>query len=425
MLEKALYETLTQEGADPAEASNFTTHLLSLTATKLADGLIDPKLVLSWLLSALGAPGAVIGALVPVREAGALLPQIALARVIQARRYRRAVWAAGSALQGLAALGMGLAAFLLEGAVAGWVILGCLALLACARAACSASYKDIAARTLEKGTRGTVSGTAGTAAAAVVFAFAAALATGLLPLSPATIAAALVIAGGLWLIGAGVFLRLDEPAAEPDAAGLNTEDLARPLAEDPEFRAYLATRGLLIATALAPPFIVLLSAGEIGASGETGTELGNLGVLMIASALAAIASSYVWGRLSDASSRRTLAWSGALAAVALGVAALLGWGAQSVNAHLLAAVLFVAQIAYEGVRAGRKTHLTDMDTGNDKALYTALSNTLIGVLLLAGGLFGLLADAAGPGVVLAIFAAMAVLAAGVGLSLSEVQEEEG
>ncbi|MEC8574214.1 MAG: MFS transporter, partial [Pseudomonadota bacterium] len=56
------------------------THVAALAATKLADGLIDPKLVLAWLLNAIGAPGFLIGILVPVREAGSLLPQLALAR---------------------------------------------------------------------------------------------------------------------------------------------------------------------------------------------------------------------------------------------------------------------------------------------------------------------------------------------------------
>ncbi|MEO0939030.1 MAG: MFS transporter [Pseudomonadota bacterium] len=417
MLSKTLHSALTQDGADPEEAPRFFTHLVSLMSTKLADGLIDPKLVLSWLLSALGAPGYIIGALVPVREAGALLPQIGLARIIQSRAQRKQVWAFGSAVQGLAALGMGIAALTLDGAAAGWAVLGCLAVLACARAACSASYKDIAARTLEKGTRGTVSGTAGTVAATLVFAFAAALAVGFLPLEPWLIASTLLLAGGLWLLGAGTFATLDEPAATPDDDPLATEDLTDPILNDAEFRTYIAVRGLLIATALAPPFILLLSASA------EGRQLGNLGILIVASALAAIASSYIWGRLSDRSSRQTLIWSGGLAALALGTAAALGLVAGITSTFVLAAVLFVAQIAYEGVRAGRKTHLTDMDTGEDKALYTALSNTMIGVLLLAGGGFGLLADVLGAAWVLAIFAAMSAVAAAVALGLSEVQQD--
>ena len=90
-----------------------------------------------------------------------------------------------------------------------------------------------------------------------------------------------------------------------------------------------------------------------------------------------------------------------------------------------AAFLFVAQIAYEGTRSGRKIHLTDMDTGGRKAIYTALSNTLIGGLLLLGGGFGLLADLFGPAYVLAVFASMAALGVVVAARLSEVQSQDG
>ena len=62
------------DAACAEEPRNRLVHLVSLSATKLADGLIDPKLVLSWLITALGAPAALAGLLVPVREAGALLP---------------------------------------------------------------------------------------------------------------------------------------------------------------------------------------------------------------------------------------------------------------------------------------------------------------------------------------------------------------
>ena len=54
---------------------SYRIHLTSLALTKTADGLIDPKLVLAWLLDAIGSPGFLVGMLVPVRESGALLPQ--------------------------------------------------------------------------------------------------------------------------------------------------------------------------------------------------------------------------------------------------------------------------------------------------------------------------------------------------------------
>ena len=420
MLSEKLHDALTDDAVetDPDEARRFARHLVSLMATKIADGLIDPKLVLAWLMSALGAPGYLIGVLVPVRESGALLPQIALAREIQRRPVRKYFWAAGSFFQGVSALGIGIAALTLDGAAAGWVIIACLAVLSLARAACSASYKDILARTVAKGARGTVSGSAGTVAAAVVFGFAAALAVGIIPINVPAISLAVLVAGALWVTAALVFVRLNEPedTRASDSLGDATAILA-PLREDGEFRAYVAVRGLLIATALAPPFLIMLT----HSGGDDG--LGNLGLLLIASSLAAIASSYVWGRLSDSSSRRTLLFSALLAAVALGGAAILGLITGGLGGIWTAPlVLFVAQIAYEGVRAGRKTHLADMDTDGQKAIYTALSNTMIGVLLLAGGGFGLIANMFGPAVVLALFAGMSVLAALAALRLGEVQQ---
>jgi acyl-CoA synthetase (AMP-forming)/AMP-acid ligase II len=63
-----------------------------------------------------------------------------------------------------------------------------------------------------------------------------------------------------------------------------------------------------------------------------------------------------------------------------------------------------------------------MDTGDQKTVYTALSNSVIGVMLLIGGAAGWLADIAGPETVLAVFAAFAMASVPVSLSLSEVQD---
>lgn len=397
----------TDDAVDSRDADRFLRHLFSLMATKLADGLIDPKLVLAWIMGVVGAPGYLIGALVPVRESGALLPQILLAREIQRRRIRKVFWAAGSAVQGVAAIGIGVAALTLQGATAGWAVIGCLAVLSLARAACSASYKDIAARTIRPGERGTVSGAAGTVSATVVFAFAALLSIGWIPRDPFHVALAILCAGGLWIFAAILFAGLDEPEDEQATDGIgHVAEVLRPLQEDTEFRTYVLVRGLLISTALAPPFLVMFS----NTAGST--QLGNLGLFMLASSAAAITSSYVWGRASDWSSRYTLLLSGLLATAALGGAGIVGLTTGCIGGSGLAAgFIFVAQIAYEGVRAGRKTHLTDMDTGGQKAIYTALSNTLIGVLLVLGGGFGIMADIFGPAVVLLIFAGLSAAAA--------------
>ncbi len=404
----------------PGEARNGIVHVVSLTLTKTADALIDPKLVLSWLLTALSAPGALIGLLVPVREAGALLPQLALARRVEASPQRKRFWALGSAVQGLAALGIAAAALLLSGAVAGAAIVGCLTVLAVARSASSVSHKDALARTITKTRRGAITGLAGSVASVSVFGVGLLLATGLFEVAVAPLAAIIAVAGAAFLVAAGVFLTLREPEGGTD----NGDDdgslaaLIEPIVTDGQLRLFVAARAALAVTALAPPFIVMLSA----ASGRS--ALDQLGPLVMASTAASVLASYVWGRLSDRSSRQTLMAAGALGAVVFAVVGGAGLGFGGLGGVLgAAAAIFAAQIAYEGVRAGRKLHLTDMAEDAFRARYTALSNTLIGVALLAGGLFGLAADRFGPAPVLLAFGVIAALGAVLARGMEEVQED--
>ncbi|MEO1642039.1 MAG: MFS transporter [Pseudomonadota bacterium] len=405
------------------QPGNFLTHVVSLSATKTADGLIDPKLVLSWLLTALGAPAAIIGLLVPVREAGALLPQLFTAAGLRRLPQRKWAWAAGSVVQGLSALAIALAALTLEGTAAGWAIIGALAVLALARSVCSVTYKDVLGKTVSKSRRGTATGTAGSLAAAMVILFGVLLVTGLIEKN-ALVIGGLVVAGGLWIGAAALFSTLKEVQGATEGGG-NAWNAFKEnfglLAEDAQLRRFILVRGLLISTALAPPFMVALRAG--GTEGSAADAFGSLGLLVIASAGASLLSSYVWGRLSDRSSRWVLILSGVAGAVAL--AATLGLHVMEAlqAVYALPLVLFGLMIAYQGVRLGRSTHLVDMASEDTRAAYTALSNTIIGVLLLAGGGFSLMAAFFGTPTVIALMAGMSLLAAGFAFGLDEVQED--
>lgn len=298
------------------------------------------------------------------------------------------------------------------------MIIVLLAVLAMARSACSASYKDVLARTVEKGTRGKVSGSAATLGSIVVFAFAILLSIGWLPREPMIISGAIALAGCLWLAAAATFSTLkEERDTSASDADVSLAGLMRPLKDDAGFRYYIAARAQLISTALAPPFLVMLG------SGNSDTEFGNLGLLVLASSIASIASSYLWGALSDRSSRQTLMLAGGLSGATLATAAITGFLGFSATGMLVAGYVFVSQIAYEGARAGRKTHLTDMDSDGRKSLYTALSNTLIGALLLLGGILGGIADVAGVETVLLILAVLSFSAILSAYQLSEVQRD--
>ena len=87
-----------------------------------------------------------------------------------------------------------------------------------------------------------------------------------------------------------------------------------------------------------------------------------------------------------------------------------------------AAILFVLGVAHAGVRIGRKTHVVDLAGGDRKAEYVALSNTVIGILLLGtgaltGALMGVSITAA-----IGTLSALALLGAGLAMTMTNVQE---
>ncbi len=114
----------------------------------------------------------------------------------------------------------------------------------------------------------------------------------------------------------------------------------------------------------------------------------------------------------------------AVATLALGSACGIGWAAPDWLRHafVLPALLFVLMVAYQGVRLGRSTRLVDMADEDERATYTPLSNTAIGLLLVLGSAFGFVAEAYGEAALLGVFAAMCATAGVVAIGLREVQE---
>ncbi len=73
-------------------------------------------------------------------------------------------------------------------------------------------------------------------------------------------------------------------------------------------------------------------------------------------------------------------------------------------------LLFLAAVAHHGVRVGRATYLVDMADADNRAQLTAVSNTVMGVFLLAGGGLGLVDARFGTQAVLGLLGVVAVAA---------------
>ena len=411
------------ESACRAQPRNYGVHIVSLGLTKVGEGLADPKLVLAWLLDAIGTPTWALGLLVPVRESLAMLPQLAISARIRQLAIRKTVYVFGCLVQGAAIIGFGLMGWLAQmfsGTVAGIVAVLLIAVFALGRSLCSISHKDVLGKTVDRGRRGSVSGTAGTVAALVTLLLALAYSMGWIALTVPFVSTMVALGGLCWLLAAFVFGSIRE---EPGATEGGIDGLAAVIAQlgllrsNAPLRRLIVTRALLLSSALAPPFYIALS-GDSTVSG-----LGTLGPFMIASASASLVSAYVWGRLADRSSRRVLMLAATLTALANAIAAFLALAMPQLlgGSLLLPALLFVLMIAHQGVRLGRSVHVVDMADRDSRATYTALSNSVVGLILLAGGIFGVIAQWLGIGAVLAMFTLMAALAIRAAAALDEVQ----
>lgn len=411
------------EQACSEQPHNFFLHLWASLGNKLADELSSARLVLPWLMGIIGAPIWMVGLLVPIRESGALLPQVFVAGFIRLKPKRKGVWVAGAVLQALAALILAVLALTGRGSLGGAGVLIVLILLSLARGLSSIASKDVMGKTIAKRRRGTLMGWSGSVAGGATLA-----AGGVLMLlgdrpGNTALAVLLSVAALSWLLNAFCAARIKEVPGAVDG-GENAWGSVKLglslLKKDRTFLHFNVARALLLSSALALPYIALLG------QQQSGSELSGLGLLVVVSGLAGMVASPIWGKLADQSSRRVMrnAAIGTVACCLLGAS--LAWlpGAWTLSVWPYAVVYALLVIVHHGVRLGRKTYIVDMASQDDRALYVALSNTLTGVLmLLVGGVIGGLAQWLGSAALLLLLAITAVGAILSAQKLPEVEQQ--
>ena len=397
---------------------NATRIVVAQTLQNIGDRIVDAKTVLPWLLAATGAPAAFVGLLVPIRESGSLLPQAALVPWVRRQPVRKAVWVVGGAGQATAVAGMTLAAATTTGAVTGVVVLVALGVFALARSLSSIASKDVLGRTVPKGQRGQVTGLSTVMSGAV------AVTVGLgihmfggQDVNPLALAVMLGAAALVWVGATIVFASVHEPVSGQDAA-LDVGWLGYAvglLRDDAPFRRFVLARTLLLVSALSPPFVVALAAEQAGVG------FGSLGPFLIASGLAGLVGGRAFGRLADRSSRRVMMLAAGVSSLVV-VALLAGLAVPAVRGSLwlYPVVYLLLALAHTAARVGRKTYVVDLANGNQRTDYVAVSNTAMGVLLLATGAASAALAQVGVEVALAFLAALGFVGVLVARSLPEV-----
>jgi hypothetical protein len=396
---------------------NFFLNAAAVALGKTADAVANAKTTLPWLLSAVGAPGWTIMMLVPIRESGSMLPQLAIGSWVRQAPLRKWFYVAGAIVQAFALLGLCLSFVLLQGTAAGFGVLIGVIFFSLARGFCSVAAKDVTGKTVPKTRRGRVNGLSSSIAGAGTL-----LAVWLLyQLNAGFIAyvGLIALAALLWFGAAFLYAQIDE---EPGVSEGGVNGLAAALAglsllrDDIPFRRFVVARALLIGTSLTAPLIVMMAQQRSDA---------DLLFFLLAQGFAALLSGHIWGKFADQSSRLVL-FSAGVAAGFLGLMISLTdiYSAGLTRTQwFLPVCFFVLMLLHDGVRAGRKTYLVDLGGADKRTDYVAVSNTLIGAILLGAGALAALVESFGTITAILFFSLLAFVAAPFIYALPEVQIE--
>ena len=369
---------------------NFFLTLISYFFTKLADAIANMKVIIPWLMESLGVPLYLISFLVPIKESGSLIPQLIIGAYVRKIPIRKYVWCVGSLLQSLSMIGIGLVAWNMQGLQAGIAIIILIILLSLARGLNSVAAKDVVGKTIPKSRRGVLNGYSGSLAGIIVIALGIYfLLVGEKPFSPQNFGILLFMAGVFWILAALSYSKIEEFEGETDGGGNALKVAFQKLSllkSDKDFRLFVITRALFLCSVLSAPFFVII------AQEHSSSNTFLLGLFILASGLADFSSSIFWGKLSDISSKKAMII-GATITTSLGffvfVLATFYENIFSII-WIMPIVYFILTVGYQGIRIGRKTYLVDLAGGNKRTDYVAVSNTVIGIVLLFSGLVGIL-----------------------------------
>ncbi|QSX32271.1 MFS transporter [Shewanella avicenniae] len=388
---------------------NFFAYLAANSLGKIADEIGSAKLLLPWLFGSLGVPALLIGFLVPIREAGVLIPQLMVAALVRRMPIRKYVWLVGAMLSALSLFGMAWAALNYEGATAGIMMLSLLVIFSIARGFCSVSAKDVLGKTISKSRRGRLMGLSSAISGIAVLMIGLSLGSLNLANAELSIFAWLLTGGGsLWLVACLLFYQIREQPGVTEAGGNALSVAIQQIAllkTDQMLRQFVIARAMLLSVALVSPFYVLLAQQHVDSA------LMGLGALIVANGLGTSISAPFWGYLGDRASKQVMIL-GAIGAGCLGLFTFIGVRAQwpwLLNEYGFALLFMLLNIMHSGVRLGRKVFLVDMATSDTRAAYVAVSNTSIGILMLFGGLIGLLGDWFGANAIVLLLSMSALL----------------
>lgn len=402
---------------------NFFLIICSNTFTKLGDALSNPKTTIAWLMNYVNAPLSLISFLVPVRESFSMIPQILIASYIRKKPLRKWIWVLGSLMQFAAMALIAIVAVTFEGAKAGWMILLLLLVFSLSRGLCSVASKDVIGKTIPKTRRGRLNGYSTSISGILV------LPVGIYMVTISTdnlgvnfYGYLIFLSGTLWVFAAIIYSNIKEYPGESSGGKNAFREAIKKLdllVNDKPFRNFVIARSFLLCSALTAPFYVVLAQKHLGA------DISILGMFILSNGIATSISAPFWGKLADISSKQVMTRAAFITST-LGIIIfiIVTWmHSIKVMTWIYPVAFFILGVAHSGVRLGRKTYIIDMARGNKRTDYVAVSNTIIGIILLITGGISALASMISPESIILLLSLFGLAGAYISVKLPDVQKD--
>jgi MFS family permease len=389
--------------------SNFIKNSLNGISSKLAEQLASPSTVLPYLFSLVGVPASFTGFLVPVKNAGSLLPQLLVSARIRKFEVRKYFWVLAAIVQGfmIALIGWGLNGVAPQ--YFGILTLVALFFFSISSGVASVAFKDVMGKTIPKGNRGRLLATRATGGG--ILTIVAGFAFYLIASNGGELQYfqwLIYLAAALWILAAIIFASISETKGATNGSRSPLQEIKKGwslFTNDDNFRNFLFVRGLLMAIPLALPFLIAYSREVLD------TSINQLGFFVVVAGIANAISSPFWGRFSDRSSKHLMTVIASLGIAILLLAFFYEYIPQNYqNIYTYLPILFLITMAHGGARLGRKTYLVDYAPKEERPLYVAFANTVIGIFTLTSGLLGVVASLAGFKILLLVLIGLLIVA---------------
>jgi hypothetical protein len=387
---------------------NYLVNAGNGAATKLAEQVASPGVVLPLMLATVGAPIALVGALEPVRRALSFLPQLPASGRLRRFPVRKWFWVVAGLVQAACLVVMAVVAGALGGVLAGVLVVVALAVFSVASGIGSLAFQDVIGKTIPKPKRGQLLGLRATAGGMFTLAVGLVL-RGVLgqDASRAVFVVLLLAAAALWVLGAALFATTVEQAGATSGGRngfVEAREGLRSVRTEPTFRRYVVARTLLSVVEVAVPFYALTA-------NMTAVGPGAIGVYLAAIGVANIVSNPFWGRIADGRSTRLVLILGGLTGMLATVTALVLAAIGGVAPILFAVVFLLAATAEAGVRLARRAWVVNAAPTDERPLWVSTSNVLAGIVTLTLAGLGVIAQFTG--VVTVLWVVLALAGAGV------------